>query len=258
MVFRKLFSMQSVATKIFRDSCLKPQTFTSPSFVRFAHSNNQETSKEKPLPRLIYMANPFKHCWAKFNMKMLKMTWDPEFSEEEFNKGASKAVLQMTDLVRNGDVLTMQKVTTKKGFEQVSQDTVLSSDDPRLNLLRFRHEDIKKIHPLNVHFVDKDGAHHIFIDMFFAMMRPVDCMVANSNSSLLLDIKKIEDSLRQDRDSSRAIPASTEDTEDQRRLILAEIFTRFHREYPEGKENVPNWDIEFYKVAKMKIIYAKY
>lgn len=72
----------------------------------------------------------------------------------------------MTDLVRNGDVLTMQKVTTKKGFEQVSKDTVLSSEDPRLNLLRFREEDIKKIHPLSVHFVDKKGIWKVFVDCF--------------------------------------------------------------------------------------------
>lgn len=52
--------------------------------------SHTKTEPSKPLPRLIYLANPLKHCWAKFNMKMLKMTWDPQFSEEEFNKGACR------------------------------------------------------------------------------------------------------------------------------------------------------------------------
>lgn len=85
-------------------------------------------------------------------------------------------------------------------------------------------------------------------------------MVASSNSSLLLDIKKIEDSLRKEhsQDGSVSIPEDIEDTPHQRRLILAEIFTRFHREYKTSDEDAPYWDIEFYKVAKLKIIYAKY
>lgn len=94
--------------------------------------------------------------------------------------------------------------------------------------------------------------------MFFAMLRPVDCMVTSSNSSLLLDVKKIEDGLRKDLEGTDVIPKETEDTPIQRRLILAEIFTRFHREYKASDGEQPNWDIEFYKVAKLKIIYAKH
>lgn len=197
--------------------------------TRHLHSNqnrgensNKNPSKPKPLPRLIYFSNPIKHCWAKFNMKMLKLTWDPEFCEKEFEKGACRvrifllnlkfthktcksflfsknvhcihfgafskhfqfsknlniffvnfpffrtiyeqAVLKMTELVRKGDILTMQTVTTRKGFEQISKDSLLSMDDPRLNLLRFREEDIKKIHPLSVHFVERNGNLRRFFD----------------------------------------------------------------------------------------------
>lgn len=103
------------------------------------------------------------------------------------------------------------------------------------------------------------GDHHLFIDMFFAMFRPVDCMVAGcSNPSLLLDVKKIEDGLR--KDGCTQIPEETDDTntdDQRRRLILAEIFARFHREYKPSETEPPNWDIEFYKIAKLKIIYAK-
>lgn len=60
-------------------------------------------------------------------------------------------------MIRKGDIQTMQNVTTNKGYDQISKDTILSADDPRLNLLRFREDDIKKIHPLNVHFVERNG-----------------------------------------------------------------------------------------------------
>lgn len=84
MFSRKLYSINlvpqliSVSYKTIQVSC-----------TRHSHTKPQIT-KPKPLPRLIYLANPLKHCWAKFNMKMLKMTWDPKFSEEEFNKGACR------------------------------------------------------------------------------------------------------------------------------------------------------------------------
>lgn len=66
-------------------------------------------------------------------------------------------MLEMTDMVRKGEILTMQRLTTTKGYKQISKDVVMSTNDPRLNLLRFRDEDIKKIHPLKVHFVDRNG-----------------------------------------------------------------------------------------------------
>lgn len=89
----------------------------------------------------------------------------------------------------------------------------------------------------------------MFIDVFFALLRSLDSMSAKTGGSVRLDVAKIEDSLKLQGNSS--IPDDIE----AKRLILAEIFTRFHRDYSKNKQ--PEWNIEFYKVAKLKIIYPK-
>lgn len=151
----------------------------------------------------------------------------------------------MTDMIRKGEILTMQRYTTQKGYDQIFKDTILSINDPRLSLLQFGENDVKKMYPIRVNFVERNHDPHIFIDMFFAMIRSVKSM--EEVEKALVDLQTIEEGLKTERKLN--IP----ENDRANRLILAEIFTRFHRDY--SKE--PDWDIEFFKIAKLKIIYSK-
>lgn len=157
-----------------------------------------------------------------------------------------KAILNMTDLIRRGEVLTMQRFTTQKGYDQLFNDTLLSTKDPRLNLLRFRENDIKKVHPTNVTFVERNRDSHLFIDVFFSMLRTVQSMAVDNQ--VLKDLETIEKVIREG--GGTRIPEMTE----AQRIILAEIYARFHRDYSKEAE----WNIEFFKVKRVKIIYSKH
>lgn len=90
MFARKLVTYHAI-NKLVHSSYKTAQKklLTGLSCTRHLH-RTPETTKPKPLPSLIYFSNPLKHCWAKINMKMLQMTWDPQFCEEEFKKGACR------------------------------------------------------------------------------------------------------------------------------------------------------------------------
>lgn len=89
-----------VAKNVYKNNLILKRISTklknhAPNIVRQFHLNNQKYSKQKDtteinFPRLIYYSNPLKHAWAKINFHLLKATWDPEFNEKEFKKGAAK------------------------------------------------------------------------------------------------------------------------------------------------------------------------
>lgn len=154
----------------------------------------------------------------------------------------------MTNLIQSAEIEAMHHITTDNGFRQIYKDTMISMQDPRLSLLQFREKDVKKSCPIKVTFAKKDDVSHLFIDMFFAMLRSVNSMNAASSDKFMSNFAKIEHSIRAD--GKIKIPEDSE----MRKLVLAEIFTRFHRDYSKK----PEWKIEFYKVAKLKILYSKY
>lgn len=60
----------------------------------------------------------------------------------------------MTEHLRDHRLNEIQQITTPKGFVQISKDLHVSQNDPRVQLLRFRTEDIRRQIPVRVHFME--------------------------------------------------------------------------------------------------------
>lgn len=63
----------------------------------------------------------------------------------------------MINFIRTADIDALSTVTTKNGFKQLSKDVELSKNDPRMNLLYFRNDDISHVVPTDIHLFSKMG-----------------------------------------------------------------------------------------------------
>lgn len=63
----------------------------------------------------------------------------------------------MSQLVRGGDLLNIEKLTTPNGFRQITHDIVVSKNDPRLKMLMLRTQDIRRTIPVRVYFIQSDS-----------------------------------------------------------------------------------------------------
>lgn len=63
----------------------------------------------------------------------------------------------MSQLVRGGDLLNIERLTTPNGFRQITRDIVVSKNDPRLKMLMLRAEDIRRTIPVKVYFIQSDS-----------------------------------------------------------------------------------------------------
>lgn len=63
----------------------------------------------------------------------------------------------MINLIRTADIDSLSKVTTKNGLKQLSRDVDLSKNDPRMNLMYLRADDISHVVPTNIHLFSKMG-----------------------------------------------------------------------------------------------------
>lgn len=51
------------------------------------------------VPRILYVSNPIDQLKTKYRLALLKLTWDPEFDEKEFKRGASKVASKSFELL---------------------------------------------------------------------------------------------------------------------------------------------------------------
>lgn len=54
------------------------------------------TKQTETVPQLVYFTNPFTLLMTKFQFALLKFTWDPDFNEDEFKRGAAVVSLNLT------------------------------------------------------------------------------------------------------------------------------------------------------------------
>ena len=63
----------------------------------------------------------------------------------------------MTQIIQSQNFEALYDFCTAKGFENIFQSIVSSSNDPRLKLLKFKPGDNIKIQPTNVQISEKDS-----------------------------------------------------------------------------------------------------
>lgn len=69
----------------------------------------------------------------------------------------------MSQMVRGGDFLNIERLTTPTGFRQITHDIVVSKNDPRLKMLMLRTQDIRRTIPVKVYFIQSDRKYLLYI-----------------------------------------------------------------------------------------------
>ncbi|KAL5279825.1 hypothetical protein ACFFRR_004062 [Megaselia abdita] len=233
------FVKQFLATSKYPNSKL---LFTK-NVAKYHRSGPRVFDANKVTPNLIYLHNPWQYMKTKLQFYRLYFQWDKNFREKEFIRGSKMAVCLMTDLIRNQNALDLSIYTTSIGLKQIGRDMSLSRNDPRLPLIKFREEDIKRAVPLKATFTTKRMGKHCLVDMIFVAMRnvkdfenPMEAKEYNSH------LNKYDNVYRIVHDYNLA----------PHRIAFAEIFMRLYRDY--SLLPLEDWSISFYKVTSFDIL----
>lgn len=95
--------------------------------------------------------------------------------------------------------------------------------------------------------MQKNGKRHCFVDMFFVGLRPVDDLTSEERKAFQDNLKKYEA-------NAKSLAEKLANFND-KTLVFAEIFARFHREYSDTSNN--EWNVAFYKVATFDVLKLK-
>ncbi|XP_001360391.4 uncharacterized protein [Drosophila pseudoobscura] len=186
------------------------------------HAEHEQ--RKKAIPRLVYLHNPWKYLLTKFNLWQLRWLWDPEFNESEFIEGSKQAAVVVTDIIRQQSPEKMSTYTTPVGFQQISRDMLLSRNDNRLQLIRFQREHLRRAIPMKVARRQSFGRRYAFIDVLFVGLRNTkDFDSASEVVEVNELVRRMDRELRTPRDVV-SVP---------HRIVFAEIFIRFRRDYTE-------------------------
>ncbi|KAH8401128.1 hypothetical protein KR009_003164 [Drosophila setifemur] len=193
--------------------------------------NAEHEQRRKVIPKLVYLHNPWKYMVTKFNLWKLKWLWDRDFSEPDFVEGAKQAAIVMTDIIRQQSAERISEFTTPVGFQQITRDMLLSRNDTRLQLVRFQREHLRRSIPMRVATRQNFGRKYAFIDMLFVGLRNTkDFDTATEVVEVSEIIRRMDNELKTPADVV-AVP---------HRIVFAEIFIRFRRDYTADAKRAPN------------------
>lgn len=120
-----------------------------------------------------------------------------------------------------------------------------SKDDPRLNLLVFRPNDIKRAFPTQLLFLKTESLNpkkYCVIDMFTAGLRDLEDADDSEKSEILKNYMKFA---QLKKGNEKLLDPNLQ------KFIYAQIMIRFQRNYSDRNGN---WDIAFYKVDTFEIL----
>ncbi|XP_017053719.1 uncharacterized protein LOC108096543 [Drosophila ficusphila] len=178
--------------------------------------------RRKTIPKLVYLHNPWKYLLTKFNLWKLKWLWDRDFSEPDFLEGAKQAAIVMTDIIRLQSAERISEYTTPVGFQQITRDMLLSRNDTRLQLVRFEREHLRRAIPMKVATRQNFGRKYAFIDMLFVGLRNT------KDFDTATEVVEINEIIRRMDNELKTPP---EVVSVPHRIVFAEIFIRFRRDY---------------------------
>uniref|UniRef100_W8B092 Uncharacterized protein n=2 Tax=Ceratitis capitata TaxID=7213 RepID=W8B092_CERCA len=212
---------------------------------------NRNNEQRKTIPKLIYLHNPWKYIVTKWNFLRLRLFWDRQFTEKEFVRGSTQAAIVITDIIRSQDTGGISQFTTPVGFQQITRDMLLSRNDSRLKLVKFDTEHIRKAIPMKVATRKNFGRRYCFVDMLFVGMRNTKDFDSPE------ELVEINDVLRK-LDTDMRTPVEVLSVP--HRIVFAEIFMRFRRDYTQNGENETNdgndkeWSVSFYKILTFDVL----
>uniref|UniRef100_A0A1B0BRR6 Uncharacterized protein n=1 Tax=Glossina palpalis gambiensis TaxID=67801 RepID=A0A1B0BRR6_9MUSC len=181
------------------------------NWKRQMEENNE---KRKIIPKLVYLHNPWKYFITKLNLLKLQFFWDRDF-----------AAVVLTDIIRNQNTTQVGRFTTPIGFQQITRDMVLSRNDTRLKLVRFDPEHLRRAIPMKVATRHNYGRKFCFIDMLFVGLRNTKDFDNPEEVVEVNEVLRIIDTEFRTPTEVLAVP---------HRILFAEIFIRFRRDYTQN------------------------
>ncbi|XP_075161403.1 uncharacterized protein LOC142234200 isoform X2 [Haematobia irritans] len=216
-------------------------------------------ARRKITPKLLYFHNPWTFLVTRLNLLRYKFFWDRDFCHSEFIRGAKQAAVVITDTVRKQNTEDIQKFTTPMGFKQITEDMLLSRDDKRLQLVRFKTEHLRRAIPMKVVTRWKFGRQYCFIDMLFVGLRNTKDF---DTIEEIVEINQILDII----DSDFKMTQQTSSVSVSHRIVFAEIFIRFRKncseirngyEYSQRQghlHDANDWSVGFYKILSFDVL----
>ncbi|XP_014280903.1 m-AAA protease-interacting protein 1, mitochondrial isoform X2 [Halyomorpha halys] len=188
--------------------------------VTSRRNNFQGTPPEKkPLPKLLYIQNPVVWLSNKIDFRFLRYSWDSNFSEEEFSRGARQAISTVTQMVSKNMFESLKPLLTKNALLNLRRDVeILWADEVRRNI-GLKPEDVQLIIPRKIYLRSSADKRLCDIDVLFIGMKWLEEQGFNTP------------------------------------LVFVDIVSRFHRNYTEGV--APDWTISAFKVRRFSLIPQK-
>ncbi|XP_065360793.1 uncharacterized protein LOC135954534 [Calliphora vicina] len=241
-----IFSLNSHTSKLITNCWRR-----CPQMPRHIHNWKRQmefnNEKRKIIPRLVYLHNPWTYFLTKIMLYKFQLFWDPEFVESEFIRGSKQAAVVLTNIIRDQNALKIRQFTTPTGYQQITQDMMLSRNDIRLKLVRFEAEHLRRAIPMKVTTKQNYDRRYCFIDMLFVGLRNTKDFDSIEETVEISDIlRKLDLDLKTPYEVL-SVP---------HRIVFAEIFIRFRRNYSENPADVvdPDWSVSFYKILTFDVL----
>lgn len=118
------------------------------SFQRCYHDSDKKRLKT---PDLIYVPQVLRWIRTKIGFRMLRKSWDPEFSEGAFIYGSTQAICRITDIISSNDEDdTLKKLVTPSLRRRLMLEMAIHLTELQRKIIRLEPDDIKLLIPLEV------------------------------------------------------------------------------------------------------------
>ncbi|KAG5678084.1 hypothetical protein PVAND_007786 [Polypedilum vanderplanki] len=201
------------------------------------YSSKDVTQRIKP--KCIYVQPPVQWIKNKINFQKLKF-YDKSFNEKDFIKGSKMALLVTLDLIRMNNSVELARVTTLRGFSQISRYIRTLQKESKTDYLCFDDDDICNIITSNVEMFESEAECDCFVEVLFMGMKFLkDILAENQNINLKL-MKNAEINL---------IPMSEQ-------LLFIEGYIKLHSSYTQDNL-ASDWKIDHFKFSEFNIVRNK-
>lgn len=131
------------------------RTLVHPQNVRkFSYFRRQYHDSDKKRPRtpdLVYFPQILRWIRTKIGFRMLRKSWDPEFSEGAFIYGSTQAICRITDIISQNDADdTLKKLVTPTLRRRLLLEMTVHLTDLQRQIIALKPTDIKLLIPLEV------------------------------------------------------------------------------------------------------------
>lgn len=193
-------------------------SFLSRFTKKFNNVRYMQTSQvklNKSTPELVYVPQVLRWLKTKFKLKVLKQTWDSEFSEGAFIYGTTRAICKISDIIHKNQPEELTGLLTDTAKNKLVTDMNTKLTRMQKKIIKMKPEDIKILVPTQVK-LNRKGA-----------------------------LKTCEISLR-------SLALKWFEDRGNAKLAIVALQTEFTRDYSEGIE--PEWIISIYDILECALL----